>query len=104
MKQPAECFPVGEYIRGELTTRGWIVAELAERMGGDEHLNRHILAAIMCVPHPRLYLDAETAEQLARAFDTSVSLWLNLDKAWREWKEAKDRPPSAPGNLNGRTQ
>ena len=27
MNEPAECFPVGEFIRDELKTRGWTMLE-----------------------------------------------------------------------------
>lgn len=85
---PAECIPVSEFIAEELKARGWGMDALAERMGGGAVSNRCVLD-ILSHNDPIVHLTRQTAHKLALAFGTSVTLWLNLDAAWRAWKTAQ---------------
>ena len=83
---PAETFPPGEFIQEELDTRGWTIADLAQRMGGDYGVNYLTVELIIeCQPGDKnLLMGRETAEGLARAFGTSVEYWENLEHSWRQ--------------------
>lgn len=85
---PAECIPVSEFIAEELRAREWSEDTLAERMGGGVQANHHTLSILNC-NDPTVHLSDRTAYKLAHAFGTSVTLWLNLDAAWRKWRAAQ---------------
>lgn len=74
-KAPAEVFPVGEYIREELTARGWTYADLAGRTGLSTQEVEDICAGIK----PFL---AKHAAAVGRAFGTSATVWLNLNHTY----------------------
>lgn len=75
-RRVAEVFPPGEFILEELEARGWTQVDLAEIIGRDTvQINRIIQAKQSITP--------ETAKQLARVFDTSPELWMNLETAYR---------------------
>lgn len=65
-----------EFVRDELTARG---------------INSRALPLTI-----RLWyageepMPGEVAEALAREFDTSAEMWLNLDRSWQRWKETRD--------------
>ena len=76
MKTPVEVFPPGDFIREELTARGWTQSDLAEIMGRPvETINRVVTGKLAVTP--------ETARGLASAFGTSAELWLNLESAYQ---------------------
>lgn len=89
-KTAAEVFPVGHYIQEELDERGWTVVELALRMNGVNvrkvGIDQLAVELLMAVNDPKLLLDKETAEKLGLAFDVQSGFFLNLDRAYREWK------------------
>lgn len=85
MREPAEVFPPGEFIRDEIAARG-----LTER--GFQVL----LFSVGCTPEQvfacelaayvddkGLIMDEDTAACLGRAFDCDADYWVNLDRAWR---------------------
>lgn len=74
-RQVAGKFHPGEYIRDELSERGWTVPDLALKTGLNTHRINEILNEKASVT--RLVADA-----LASAFGTGPSVWLNLQKAY----------------------
>ncbi len=84
-RTPAETFPPGQFLQEELDARGWTIADLAQRMGGDQAVD-HFAVELMieCQPFDKeLLMGRKMAEGLARALGTSVEYWENLDRAWR---------------------
>ena len=87
----AEPFHPWVYIADEIKARGWSLEKLAARMAkrGDEQkaiIAFHCLnlcRAMASVEDNRCHLGRDMAQGLARAFGTTVSVWLNLDEAWR---------------------
>jgi HTH-type transcriptional regulator/antitoxin HigA len=77
-RRPAEVFPVGEYIRDELTGRGWTYADLAGRTGMSPQEVEDICAGVK----PFL---AKHAVAVGRAFGTGEVFWLNLNHAYLRW-------------------
>ena len=73
---PAEVFPVGEYLRDELSGREWTVAEFAETIG----LPIPVVSGIL---NGKKEITAETAAAISLAFGTTPELWLNLQSAHR---------------------
>ena len=89
---PAEAFPLGEYLKDEMDARHWTSRDVALRMGGatlDEvALDQLCVDLILHIDDPNLMLDEATAIKLGRAFDVSPQYFLNIDRAYREWKTA----------------
>lgn len=100
MIQAAEVFPVGEYVLEELEARGWSIAEMARRMGGDFNLNHCAIELVIYVHDPDAFLGEDLARRIGLAFGTSAEVWLNLDNAWREW--CKQNPEAARKKINGK--
>lgn len=93
---PAEVFHPSEYICDELEARGWTTLDVAKRMKTSRAW-AHDLFCIdlyLCVHDDNLFLDDETCEGLARAFDVSPQLFRNLDTSWRKWPDR--RSPFTP--------
>lgn len=82
-RKPAAVFPPAEYLRDELTERGWTLRDLAERMGGDPILNECGLELMLALPEKNMILDVESAAGLEHALGSSAQFWLNLDATWR---------------------
>lgn len=81
--KPAEVFHPWVFIADELLARGWSMSDLAKRMGGDPDVNECSLD-LYSAQHPGVLLDEETAGRIGAAFGTGPTIWLNLDKTWRE--------------------
>lgn len=79
---PAEAFPPGEFLKEELAERGWSQADLAEILGMSERLVSEVIGG-------KRGVTAATAQALAAAFGTSAQFWLNLDSAYRLYREAQ---------------
>lgn len=75
VRRPAEVFPPGDYIKGELEERGWTQAELADIMGRPVQLINEIIAA-------KRGITPETAKGLGAAFGNGAQTWLNLEAAY----------------------
>lgn len=73
---PAEVFPPGEFLRDELSERGWSEAEFADI------LSRPV-QAISEILNGKKEITAETAVAISAALDTSPEVWLNLQSAYR---------------------
>ena len=83
-RRVAEAFPVIEFIRDEVKARGWNMWQLALRMGGDVQRNK--LALEIIDADPTVFLGADCAAQLGKAFGTSPQIWLNLERSYRQFK------------------
>jgi HTH-type transcriptional regulator / antitoxin HigA len=75
-RTPAEVFPPGEFIRDELSERGWTQSDLAKIM-------ERPVSAINLIISGKKSVTPETAVELAEAFGTSPEFWLNLETAYR---------------------
>jgi HTH-type transcriptional regulator/antitoxin HigA len=73
---PAEAFPPGEYLREELTERGWAEGEFAEIIGRPAQAVSEIL-------NGKKDITPETAVAIGAALGTSAELWMNLQAAFR---------------------
>lgn len=73
---PAEVFPPGEFIRGELEARNKTQADLARVLGRP-------LQTVNQIINGRQAITPQTAVELGQAFGTSPELWLNLESAYR---------------------
>jgi HTH-type transcriptional regulator/antitoxin HigA len=85
-RAPALCFPVSEYIHDEMEARGWTADQLADAA----RLSRTALTALLEQDAP---LTDEQAVDLERAFGVSSQFWMNLEIAYRRWKNARRRRP-----------
>jgi plasmid maintenance system antidote protein VapI len=68
----------GSYILDELAARGWTVARLATKMGLPA-TRVTVIKRVICGD----IITPDFAQRLGKAFGTSSTLWLNLDKAYR---------------------
>ena len=73
---PAEVFPAGEYLRDELSERGWTVTEFAEI------IDRPV-QAVSEILNGKKEITTETAFAFSEALGTTPELWLNLQTAYR---------------------
>jgi len=91
---PAQAWPVGDFLVEEMRARGWSIDDLVSRMGSvtdhDRAVDKLVIEfSIYCADEPGLLLGDTLARQLALAFGTSPEFFLNLDKAWRDWRAAQ---------------
>ena len=77
---PAEAFPPSEYLRDELGERGWTVADLAAAMGQPVRTVTEIL-------DNEAAITTETARALSEALGTTPEVWLNLQAAYRRYRQ-----------------
>jgi HTH-type transcriptional regulator/antitoxin HigA len=80
VRNPAEVFPPGEFIREELDARGWNQNDLAEILGRPTRLVNEIVLGKRAIS-PR------TAMGLGEAFGTSPQFWMNLESAYQLGRE-----------------
>jgi HTH-type transcriptional regulator/antitoxin HigA len=76
-------FAPGEYIKDELETRGWTQDTLAHILDRPLRTVNQIIAGTKAIT-------AQTAQELAAAFDTSPELWMNLESAYRLQLDKQD--------------
>ena len=76
-RQPAEVFPVSEYIQDEMKERNWTRLDLARESG----LDIEVIHNIIDVNNP---ITSIISVGLHMAFGTGPDVWLNLDRVWRE--------------------
>lgn len=73
--KPAEVFPPGEYLRDELAERGWTQTQFARIIGRP-------LQTVNGIINGKIRITAQTAKEIAAAFDTSAELWMNLQRSY----------------------
>ena len=73
---PAEVFPPGDFLREEIEARGWTQEQFAEILGRPIQTVNQILGA-------KKRITPETAVEIAAAFGTSPTVWLNLENQYR---------------------
>lgn len=82
MRNVAEAFPPGEFIREELEARGWTQEVLAEIMGRQSSIISGLVNAKRAV-------SPEIASDLAAAFGTTAQFWMNLETAYQLFTESR---------------
>ncbi|MBW6459763.1 MAG: HigA family addiction module antidote protein [Bacteroidales bacterium] len=76
----ARKFGPGYFIREQMELREWTQEDLAEVMGITlKHINK--------ILQDKQPITLETARILSEVFNTSAQYWMNLDTAYRLWKE-----------------
>ncbi len=81
-RRPAEAFHPGEYVKDELSARGWTEKDLADKTTLSENTVRKIVNCERRVT-------AVPAHQLSKAFGTGMMIWLNLQAAYDSWVLSK---------------
>lgn len=82
MRQPAEVFPPGEFIRDEMDARGWSLPAVHAKLGGDPvRCCAFDLAAY--ADDKGHILDSRTANDLAFLFGGTAQYWIQVDRTWR---------------------
>jgi HTH-type transcriptional regulator/antitoxin HigA len=79
---PVEAFPPGEFLREEIAERGWTQEVFADILGKSERLVNEVIVG-------KREITAATAQALAAALGTSAQFWLNLESAYRLYREAQ---------------
>lgn len=72
----AEVFPPGEYLRDELSARGWTQEEFAEIIGRSFKQVNELLSG-------KAALSAPMAQAIAAALGTSADVWMALEASYR---------------------
>lgn len=80
--EPVELLPPGAFVEDELEARGWSQQDLAVILKRPARLVSELVNGKRAVT-------VETARGLAKAFSTSIELWLNLQ---RDFEVARSRP------------
>jgi HTH-type transcriptional regulator/antitoxin HigA len=86
IRNVAEAFPPGEFIKEELDARGWTQEDLAEIIGRQPSIVSGLIKGKRAVSPP-------IAADLAEAFGTTAQLWMNLESAYQ--LHSASRPDSA---------
>lgn len=83
---PAETFPLGEFIRGEIAARGLTDRGFQVLLFSVGCTVEQVVACELAayVDDKNLILDPDTACCLARAFGGDADYFIKLDRAWRE--------------------
>ena len=82
-RQPAELFPVGEFIRDEMMARHWTVVDLAGRMG------RSVLFVEQLI-NGEHEVTRGISEDLGKALGSEPDTWRILDIGYRRWRARRD--------------
>lgn len=76
MREVAETFPPGEFLKEELEARGWTQTVLAEVMGRPTKLVNELVAG-------KRAITPETAIQLGDALGTGAEIWMNFESQYQ---------------------
>lgn len=82
--EPAEAFPVGEYLRDEIESRGWTLTDFADIVGRPQQ-------AISQIINGHKEITPRTASEIAAATGTNAETWLQLQDTYRLWQLRNDR-------------
>ena len=77
-RDPVEVWPPAAFIEDELVARRWNLRRLLEEVGPEAAVS--VNAVMNGKP-----MSGFAADALAAVFQTSTSLWWNLDGAWWDW-------------------
>ncbi len=80
MRDVAEAFPPGEFIKDELEARDWTQDVLAEITGIPAPVISNIIKG-------KRAISTEIASSLAAAFGTTAQFWMNLETSYQLWTE-----------------
>jgi HTH-type transcriptional regulator / antitoxin HigA len=82
IRDVAEAFPPGEFIKDELEVRGWTQDVLAEITG--------IAAPVISnIVKGKRAISVDIASSLAAAFGTTAQFWMNLETSYQLWMETR---------------
>lgn len=76
VRNVAEAFPPGEFIKEELDVRGWTQGELADMLGQKSSVVSNIITG-------KRAISPEIASGLADIFGTTSQLWMNLESSYQ---------------------
>jgi HTH-type transcriptional regulator/antitoxin HigA len=82
IRDVAEAFPPGEFIKDELEARQWTQDVLSDITGIPAPVISNIIKG-------KRAISVEIASQLAAAFGTTAQLWMNLETSYQLWSETK---------------
>lgn len=82
IREVAEAFPPGEFLKDELEARGWTQDTLAEITG----IPGSVISNIV---NGKRAISVEIASGLAAAFGTSAQFWMNLETSYQLWVETR---------------
>ena len=103
MSAAAEVFSLPEILCEEMTARGWTTDDVGARMGmrgaANDALGVSLLISVS-QNDPRLLIDDETYEGLARAFDVSADFFRTIHTQWLGQTTGRN-PFEAPDEMFG---
>lgn len=73
--KPAEAFHPGKYVCEMMSERGWVMRDLAKRMGCEYQFVDALMSR-------RVHIGPALAKALSGAFETSPDVWINLQRAY----------------------
>ena len=76
MRDIAEVFPPGDFLKEELEARGWSQVEFAEILDRPPRVVSEIISG-------KRAITPETANGLGEALGTGAQFWMNLESAWQ---------------------
>jgi HTH-type transcriptional regulator/antitoxin HigA len=82
IRDVAEAFPPGEFIKDELEVRGWTQEDLAEITG----MPAPVISNIINVKRA---ISPDAASSLAAAFGTTAQFWMNLETSYQLFSESR---------------
>lgn len=82
VRNVAEAFPPGEFIKEELEARGWSQEDLAEITGRQSSI-------ISGLVNGKRAVSPNIASDLAAAFGTTAQFWMNLETAYQLFAEGR---------------
>src|SRR5258708_21733376 len=82
IRNVAEAFPPGEFIKEELEARGWTQEDLADIIGRQPSIVSGLINGKRAV-------SPAVAADLAEAFGTTAQLWMNLESAYQLHSESR---------------
>lgn len=93
MREPAEVFPLAQFVGEEMEARGWTSADVAFRMGfkdeTDFGLKCFEVDLFLAVQEDGLILPPAFLDGLARAFGVSETFFSNLHEVWRRYPDRR---------------
>ncbi|MBI4897585.1 MAG: HigA family addiction module antidote protein [Actinobacteria bacterium] len=95
--QPAEVFPVGDYLRDEIESRGWTLTDFADILGRPQQVVSQII-------NGHKEITARTAAEIAAATGTNAETWLQLQDSYRLWQLRNNRSISALDEVQRRAK